>query len=375
MRLNSVKKLCVSAIGVFVLASVVQAREVKDLTGTVVNVPDHPKRVVLGEGRFIFSMALLDRANPVERLVGWQGELAKQDPFSWKMLTTKFPQIKNVPFIGTTTEASVSPEKIMALKPDLAIFSETGHGPGEDNPMIPVLRAAGVPVVFVDFRQQPIQHTVESIRIMGEALGREKEANEYIKFYQEHLNKVKALVDQVPENKRPKVFIEMLAGVYPTCCHSTGNGNFGSMIETAGGINIAKGVVPAAIGDTSLEFLLKSQPDIYMTSGSRSSADRPGLLVGPGADAATAVSSLNTLVARPGIRDLNAVKDHRYFGIWHAFYDSPLNIVAIEAFTSWFYPEQAKEAHIDPAATMKEIAAHYQTLPTDGAYWTAADKK
>jgi len=51
------------------------ARQVTDLAGRVVTVPDHPKRVLLGEGRFVFAMTLLDKKDPVARVVGWQGEL------------------------------------------------------------------------------------------------------------------------------------------------------------------------------------------------------------------------------------------------------------------------------------------------------------
>ena len=46
---------------------------------SVVTVPDHPQRVLLGEGRFVFAMALLDRADPVARVVGWQGEMCIRD--------------------------------------------------------------------------------------------------------------------------------------------------------------------------------------------------------------------------------------------------------------------------------------------------------
>ena len=77
----------------------------------------------LGEGRFVFAMALLDRADPVARVVGWQGELKQQDPYSWQQLIKRFPKAAEVPLIGTTSEASGSPEKIVSLKPDVAIFS------------------------------------------------------------------------------------------------------------------------------------------------------------------------------------------------------------------------------------------------------------
>lgn len=352
------------------LAPLAQARDIVDLDGRTVTVPDHPQRVLLGEGRFVFAMALLDRDNPVARVAGWQGELKAQDPFAWKQLVARFPQAGQVPLIGQTSETSISPEKIISLHPDLAIFGLTGHGPGPENPMIAPLRAAGIPIVFIDFRSKPLEHTIPSMRILGQALGREKEAQEYIDFYQAHLARVRQAVQSVPEGGRPRVFVEMLAGVWPACCHTTGGGSYGDMVAAAGGINIAAGVVPGAIGDVSMEYLLKAEPDIYVATGSRADPGKPGLLVGPGAAPAVSADSLSALLTRDGIRDLAAVRSGRAFGIWHAFYNSPYNIVAIEALAKWFHPRQA--ADIDPDATLAALYQHFVALDGTGTYWTAA---
>lgn len=346
-----------------------QARQVTDLAGRVVTVPDHPRRVLLGEGRFVFAMALLDRADPVARVVGWQGELKQQDPYSWQQLIKRFPKAAEVPLIGTTSEASVSPEKIVSLKPDVAIFSLSGHGPGRNNPMIASLQQAGIPVVFIDFRQHPVQNTVPSLRILGQALDRPEQAERYIAFYESHLAKVRELVQPVPQAERPRVFVEMLAGVWPACCHTTGNGSFGDLLETAGGVNVAAPVLPGAIGDVSMEFLLKAQPQVYIATGSRSDPGRPGLLAGPGAAADVSAASLSTLLQRDGIRDLDAVKRGRAFGIWHAFYNSPYNVAAIEAMAKWLYPDRA--GALDPDATLATLYRDFLDVDGAGTYWTA----
>ena len=346
-----------------------QARQVTDLAGRNVAVPDHPRRVLLGEGRFVFAMALLDRQDPVARVVGWQGELKQQDPYSWNQLIQRYPNAADVPLIGKTSEASVSPEKIVSLKPDVAVFSLSGHGPGRNNPMISALQDAGIPIVFIDFRQHPVRNTVPSMRILGQALDREAQAEAYIAFYESRLAQVRKVVDPVPQAQRPRVFVEMLAGVWPACCHTTGNGSFGDLLEAAGGVNVAAPVLPGAIGDVSLEFLLDARPDVYIATGSRSEPGRPGLLAGPGADAQVAAGSLATLLARDGIRDLDAVRKQRAYGIWHAFYNSPYNIAAIEAMAKWLYPERA--ATLDPQATLDALYRQFLDVDNAGAYWTA----
>lgn len=45
---------------------------VTDIAGRVVDVEKNPGRIVLGEGRMIYSVALLDRNNPFERVIGWK---------------------------------------------------------------------------------------------------------------------------------------------------------------------------------------------------------------------------------------------------------------------------------------------------------------
>ncbi len=353
----------------FAAAPMAQARQVTDLAGRVVTVPDHPQRVLLGEGRFVFAMALLDRADPVARVVGWQGELKQQDPYSWQQLVKRFPKAADVPLIGKTSEASVSPEKIVSLKPDVAVFSLSGHGPGRNNPMIASLQEAGIPIVFIDFRQHPVQNTVPSLRILGQALDRPDAAERYIAFYESHMARVRQIVQPVPQAERPRVFVEMLAGVWPACCHSTGNGSFGDLLEAAGGVNVAAPVLPGAIGDVSMEFLLQAQPQVYIATGSRSEPGRAGLLAGPGAAADVSAASLSTLLERDGIRDLDAVKKGRAFGIWHAFYNSPYNVAAVEAMAKWLYPERA--AALDPRATLDTLYRDFLDVDGAGTYWTA----
>lgn len=370
MRLKLNKQVLAAVLGIFITCSGAQARELVDLAGRNVKVPDQPKRVLLGEGRFVFAMAALDKDNPVARVVGWQGELKRQDPFAWAQLVTYFPDAAKVPLIGTTSEASVSPEKILSLQPDLAVFSLSGHGPGRANPMIRQLQEAGIPIVFIDFRQNPLRNTVASMRILGQALGKEKEAQEYIDFYTQHLSAVEKMVSGIPANKRPRVFVEMLAGAWPACCHTAGDGNFGDMVEAAGGVNIAKNIVPSSIGDVSMEFVLKEQPDVYVATGSRSEPGRAGLLIGPGATPEMTSQSMAVLMKRQGFSSLNALKQGRAYGIWHAYYNSPYNILAVERLASWFYPEQAKAAGIVPEDTLAQLYQRFIRMGAKGQYWT-----
>lgn len=347
---------------------------VTDMAGRKVTLPDHVNRILLGEGRLLYAVALLEGRDPLKRIVGWQGELQALDPQTWVQYRKAFPQIDGIPKIGQSSESTVSAEKALALKPDLAIFSIGGHGPGRHNALVKEFAAAGVPVLFVDFRQQPLEDTVPSLRLMGRAMQREPQAEAYIKLYEQHLAAVRAAVATIPSTERPKVFVHLLAGVWPGCCHTVGKGNIGEFVDAAGGVNIARDLLPGVIGDLNLEHVIAAQPDVYIATGTRGNDNQPRIHVGALTPAAEARASLdNFLKVSPGINSLKAVKTGNVHGLWHNFYDSPYNIVAVEAMLRWFYPGRFPQ--IDAQRTFAEIHKQFLAVPLEGTYWTDGDKQ
>lgn len=356
--------LCVMT-AIFSFAS--RAETVTDVTGKTVEIPKKVERIILGEGRMLYSLALLHKEDPTSRIAGWQGELKRTDESGYKGYLEKFPHIKDIPLIGQTSEASVNPETVMSLNPDIAIFGIAGHGPGVTNPLVEKLQSAGVPVVFIDFRQHPMKNTIPSLKILGKVLHREEAANKYIAFYEKHLQRIQERVAKIPKEQRPSVFIEMLPEVKsPTCCHTAGSGNFGEFIEAAGGKNIAAEILPAVIGEISLEHVISVDPKVYIMTGTGSAEAKIGLKEGLGVSKETAAQSLKRLSERTGVNALTAVKDGNTYGVWHNFYNSPYNIIAIEAFAKWFYPDLFKD--VDLQETFNELQ-EFLPVNIEGSYW------
>lgn len=338
------------------------AGEVTDILGRKVNVPDHVERIVLGESRLSHVLGLLDRDNPFAHVVGWQNDLRKLDPHTFEALKQKFPAIADIPLIGQASEVSVNVETILNLKPDLVIFSVAGEGPKAKSPIADTLAQAGIAVVYVDFRVSPVVNTPKSIELIGQAIGREAEAKAFSDFYAQHLDRITSRVSALKEEQKPAVFAELLAGVWQAPGHTTGNGGLGQFITTVGGRNIASAIVPGAIGDVSVEYVLKANPDVYVVTGNR----EPGLVLGAGVGEDEAKASLNKVLERPEFRELRAVKDGKAYGLWHDFYNSPYNIVAIEALAKWIHPDLFKD--IDPAKTQEELYGTFTTIGADGTY-------
>ena len=359
-----------SAIVVLMLLAVstAWAKDVTDALGRVVKVPDHVQRVVLGEGRLISAFALLDRDQPFKRIVGWQNDLRKLDPNTYAAYVAKFPEVKDIPLIGQASEQSVSAEQILALKPDLAVFSISGHGPTEHSPVADVLEQAGIAVLFVDFRVNPLQGTRDSMTALGQALGREKQASAFLDFYNQHVERITQTLGVIDEQKRPSVFLELLAGVWANPGHTTGKGGMGELIRLVGGRNIAEGVVPGALGDISVEYALKADPDVYILTGNQ----KPGVMLGAGIDNATAQASLKQVLVRPQFANLRAIREGNVHALWHDFYNSPYNILAIEALAKWVHPQTF--ADLDPHLTLEQINRQFLDTPLAGQYWISEQK-
>ncbi|OFS10525.1 iron ABC transporter substrate-binding protein [Hafnia sp. HMSC23F03] len=347
------------------------AATVTDIAGRSVEVPAKVDRILLGEGRLFYAVSLLEGQKPFDRIVGWQGDFRKLDPQTYAVYQAKFPEIDKIPLIGNTTADSVSPEKVLTLNPDVAIFGLSGHGPGRDSQLVKQLEKAGVPVVFVDFRTSPLKNTLPSMRLLGQVLHREQQAENYINFYQDNVRLVTDITSKIPDSQKPKVFIELKAATSDDCCGTAGNGNMGDFIDLAGGNNIAKGLLPGALGQINLEKVLSADPDVYIASGAKApNAKDPGIKLGAQVSEQQARDSLNLAMQRTGISTLKAVKDGKSHAIWHSYYNSPYNVLAVQAFAKWIYPE--KFASLDPKKTMDSMYQQFLAVDPSGTYWVDA---
>ncbi|TFT50860.1 ABC transporter substrate-binding protein, partial [Proteus mirabilis] len=57
---------------------------VTDLLGRTVNVKLPVQRVILGEGRQLYLVAMFDKENPAQRIVAWRKDLIQSDPATWQ---------------------------------------------------------------------------------------------------------------------------------------------------------------------------------------------------------------------------------------------------------------------------------------------------
>lgn len=346
------------------------ARTVQDVAGRKVVVPDRVERVLLGEGRLIYTLALLEGRQVFDRVAGWQGDFRGLDVQGYAAFSKAFPQADKVPLVGGTSSETFSVEKALSVRPDVAFMAVSGgHGPTPDSEAVRQLEAAGVPVVFVDFSNHPLRYTVPSLRVMGEVLQRQPQAEAYIAFYEAQMRRVTqriATASAKSDFRRPTVFIDMLAGLRD-CCGSPGRGNFGEMVELAGGDNIGAGHIPGPIGSLNLEFILSRNPQVYVATGVFASG-QGGVTLGYQATPQQARDSLRAVAGRAETRELTAVKQGRVHGLWHIFYDSPEHVIAVQALAKWLHPTLF--ADLDPQRTRAELYERFMPIPMSGTLFT-----
>ncbi len=333
-----------------------------DAAGQTLTIKQEPKRIVVQDGRDILALALLDRADPFTRVVAWNNLLKKSDGETWKILQSKWPGANNIIDMGFSDKGEVNLESVIAKHPDLMVAQLRSKPSLSQTGVLDKLQALNIPVLFIDTMLKPVENTPKSITLLGETLNRESEAKQYTDFYQQHYQHILDKTKTV--EPKPLVFIEAKAGLngLESCCFTHAHVGWGGMIEAVGARNVGSALLPGATGDVSLEKVISMKPDAYIVSGSQwASKTNAAVPFGYGVTQQQVDDAFNKMKQRPGFAQLSAVKEGRFYGIYHNFYNHPYNIVGLEYLAKFIYPTQFKD--LDPAKTYSEILRRFTEVP------------
>ena len=350
-----------------------QSITVKDLLGREVQVRAPVQRVILGEGRQLYLVAALDTDNPVQRIVGWRKDLIQADPDTYSAYAKKFPAIADIPTFGGFEDGTFDIEQAIAQKPDVILLNIEAQRATDDARYIEKLAALGIPVVYVDFRHHPMENTEPTMRLIGRLFGKEARADEFIAYRNAQIRRVADTI-AAHQPARPKVFIERIGGYSEDCCLSFGNENFGKFVEVAGGNNVAKGVIPGTFGQLNPEQVIAANPDQIVVTSANWEAYVPSgswIGVGPGADLAEARRKLEVYTRRPAYAGTRAAQGRAFHAIWHQFYNSPYEFVAIQQLAKWFHPTLF--ADLNPDATYREMHERFLPVPFQPGYFVSLE--
>ncbi|QMV01866.1 ABC transporter substrate-binding protein [Devosia sp. D6-9] len=357
-------------------ASMADPFTVTDVAGREVTFDKPVEHVILGEGRMIYALATIETDDPFGKVVAWRNDLWTTDLDLYNDYVVKYPAVKDLPFLGNLTDGTLQTETVVDLKPDLMLLPIGNKKAADEVGLEKMLDGIGVNVVYIDFREHILENTVPSLHVLGQLFGKEERAHEVADYWQAQLDRVTETLEKAKPSE-PNVFMYRAAGLQE-CCGTFGPDNFGLMVDLAGGHNIGSDFLPGYTGSINPEQVIASNPDIVVVTGSNwtHSNNASGYVtVGPGAAsvADTSRAALAKLMEEPAFTGSKALASNNVHAIWHQFYTSPYQFVAVQQLAKWFHPDLF--ADLDPDATFKEFSEKFLPLPYRPGYWVSLDGK
>ncbi|VTM13815.1 putative ABC transport system periplasmic binding component [Klebsiella pneumoniae] len=256
-------------------------RTVTDQLGRQVTLPDHVTRVVVLQHQ---TLNLLVQLHAAEDIVGvlssWKKQLGPQ-------FARFMPEIGQLATPGDLTQVNI--ESLLALRPQVVFVAN--YAPPA---MIAQIQQAGIPVVAISLRHDAAGEKnkmnptmadeeqaynaglMEGIRLIGEVVERQPEAEALIHYTFEARKQANAPVADIPPNQRVRVYM-----ANPDL-NTYGAGKYtGLMMAHAGALNVAAASVKGA-RQVSLEQVLEWNPpgDLRpgpLSAGGQTDRERPAV--------------------------------------------------------------------------------------------------
>lgn len=234
-----------------VLALPVQAREITDSAGRVVEIPDEVTTVFAAGP----PASILVYIMKPESLSGWPRALRAEERDYIAEPYRDIPETGRL--TGRGGEANL--ERVLEIKPDLII----DFGSVRDTYIDLANRVqeqTGIPYILIDGR---FENTPEALRLLGEALGVPERGETLAADVEATFARIDAILGDVPEEQRPRVYLARGPDGLETGMKGSINTE---IIERAGGRNVADdGGATRGLVQASMEQVIVANPDTIVT--------------------------------------------------------------------------------------------------------------
>lgn len=261
-----------------------------------------------------------------------------------------FPEFSKLPSIGSTTAPDV--EKILELHPDLVIIEATWQKAAGDS-LQKSLNESDPEIAIARFDCYRLENYDNETRRIAYLLEKEKEADEFLKFYDDCVNLVVNRTSTLPENERPKVYLGY--GEFPPFGAYGKSSGAAVRLEMAGGRNIfADDIVDTQYAEVDPEKIITKNPDIIQRQ------------VDVGGHAAKDSSDMKLLwektMNQTGWSDINAIKNKKVYMMSKELQNKRyfLGLLYTAKIT---LPDLFKD--MDPRALHQEYLKRFQDLDID----------
>ena len=189
-------------------------RQVTDMRGKMVIVPNNPQRVAVFDKGFLLQCMAAMRVTNKLALTGGLAEA----PEERQDIIFLCPQILELPHAGYPGEG-VDYEALRAVKPDLVLLRryDTLHNSEETQELINTLEEWNIPLVVLDAPAFNEEGTVETqyqgIRLLGEVFGVKERAEEVRWLMNRYINEVEGRTENSAEkDAKPAAYLTVTAG-------------------------------------------------------------------------------------------------------------------------------------------------------------------
>ncbi|HJH31115.1 MAG TPA: hypothetical protein C5S50_02765 [Methanosarcinaceae archaeon] len=256
-----------------------------------------------------------------DKIVGVTTHLAKDTIF--------FPDIALLPTVGSSFNPDW--EVLLSLDPDVVFAYTSALAPKYFGDKLETLD-----ITVGGFSNCKLLTRDVQLRKQGYIIEKIDCAEKLITFYHECTDSIEAVVENIPVEEKPRVYIECYSDYKARTSRSGTN----SMCEMAGGVNIGANL-PGG-GTTAIvdpEWIIDQNPDIIVkvVSGSKVSS-------GYNEDETAEIKVIrDAIMNRPGFDGISAVQNGRVYLICTDICDRSSNSIGVAYMAKWFHPDRFEE--------------------------------
>lgn len=309
-----------------------------------------------------FTLFAIEGKDAASKIAAIDRENLKENRYDiWEAFSTAVPELASLPNIESGKD--LNPETLIALHPSVVVAPKDCYNEGID--IYKKIEDAGIPVITIDFHEEKLENHKKSIELMGQLLGKEEKAAEVFDYYKAQQEKVTSKLDKITTTE-PRVYHENAMDPNEMSTSHSSAYMWGSMLNQMRGDVIADGVIEKT-AVMSEEYLLKSNPEVILFTGSYWANKPDSLRLGFLSDEKTAKETLEPFKHREGWENLDAIKNNRVYGANIGIGRDITDFAGFQMAAKALYPDVFSD--VDPEANLRDFYDKYMPVKLYGKWF------
>ncbi len=319
-------------------------RRIVDSAGKEVTVYKPLKKIVIFNSE---TVEVFRSLKAQDRIIG-VGKYTQED-------AAYFPELSKLPGVGSVWTPDL--EAVLDLHPDAVFVYGTFMNSSVDE-IQETLESADPNLVVVRVDCFVPESYRAEVEMLGAVLEREKEASEFLVFYDECLSPIETAVSGFGEDDKPAIYLESWVD-YRT---ATQGAAWHDKLVMAGGENIF-GDLAISYTDVDPESIIERNPEIVIKLCGAGGLNFGGY----NEDDTSEMAALRDEIAtRPGWDAIEAVKNDQVYVLSNDILGGSQHFIGVAYLAKLFHPDLFID--LDPVAIHREYLTRSQGLDLQGVY-------